>query len=48
MTMTTKTFSDSLTAALLAVAFSAAMLLSAVGPAINVQPDPVAAQDYVA
>lgn len=45
MTMTTKTLSTSLTAALFALAFSTAMLLSAVGPAINVAP---AAQSQIA
>ena len=48
MTMTTKTLSTSLTAAFLSLAFSAAFLLSAVGPAINHAPAPAASQDYVA
>ncbi|MBO9575532.1 MAG: hypothetical protein J7494_07350 [Sphingobium sp.] len=48
MTMTTKTLSNTLTAALLSVAFSAAFLLSAVGPAINVSPDAATNQSYVA
>jgi hypothetical protein len=48
MTMTTKTLSNSLTAALFAIAFSAAFLLSAVGPAINVVPAPIASQGQVA
>jgi hypothetical protein len=37
-TMTTKTLSNSLTALLFSIAFSAAFLLGSVGPAINVAP----------
>lgn len=48
MTTTTKSFSTSLTAALFALAFSAASVLTAVGPAVNVSPDARTVQSYAA
>lgn len=48
MTMTEKTLTSTLMAGFFALAFSAALLLGSVGPAINVAPTAQAAQDYVA
>jgi hypothetical protein len=48
MTMTSKTLANSLTAALFAVAFSAAFLFGALGPAINVAPAAPAAHSLSA
>ena len=44
MTMTSKTFSTTFMAAIFALSFSAAILIGAVGPAVNVSP----ATSYVA
>ena len=48
MTMTSKTLTSTLMAAFCALAFSTALMLSAVGPAINTAPTAAASQDYVA
>ena len=48
MTTTYKTLTNGLLAGFFALAFSTAMLLGAVGPALNVAPDAAVAQNYVA
>ena len=48
MTMTSKTLTSTLMAAFFALAFSTALMLSAVGPAINTGATAAATQNYAA